>query len=228
MQGTDDTQLIESLRQALDSLPDMVKQGVTQALGAAGSQRVQQQFVRCTPSAATQDNRTAEAMQQASAAKMQRQPKVDIPIPTVETSMKSMEGVWSEWKNGTATRAAICKLYQDHGRKWMSKEYGYNKQTWQRKRKLVLALKDHECVGHAEALQLLKTKMLGGVLLGVTALSRFTEKLPSVHADIHPDGKHTILDAGMTQITPEHASLYRRYQKALQRALCLRSSVSEY
>ena len=113
----------------------------------------------------------------------------------------------------------------------MSKEYGYNKQMWQRKRKLVcavIALKDIECVSHAQALQLLKTKMLSGVLLGVTALSRFTEKLPSLDADIHPDGKHTILDACITQITPEHVGLYKTYQKALQRALCLRSNVSEY
>ena len=207
MQGAESRQLIESLRRALDSLPDMVKQGVPQALGAAGSQRVQQQFVRCTSSAAMQDHRTAEAMQHASAGEdAAAAPKVDIPIPSVETSMKSMEGVWSEWKNGTAGRAAICKLYQDHGKKWMSKEYGYNKQTWQRKLKLVcavIALKDLECVGHAQALQLLKTKMLSGVL-GVTALSIFTEKLPSLDADIHPDGKHTILDAGIPHITPEH------------------------
>ena len=92
MQGAETRQLIKSLRQALDSLPDLVKQGVTQALGAAGSQRVQQQFVRCTSSAAMQDHRTAEAMQHASAGEdAAAAPKVDFPIPSVETSMKSME-----------------------------------------------------------------------------------------------------------------------------------------
>ena len=53
---------------------------------------------------------------------------------------------------------------------------------------------------------------------GSAALSRFTENLPSLDADIHPDGKHSILDAGITQITPEHVGLYNTYQKALQRA----------
>ena len=92
----------------------------------------------------------------------------------------------------------------------MQKKYGYNKQAWKHKRNLVcavIALKNIECIDYTAALKVLKTKMMSGVLQGCTGLSRFAEKLPSLDPDIHPDRKHTVTQAGVKQITTDHAQL---------------------
>lgn len=223
MQGAADRQLIESLRRAIEGLPSLIKQSVIQALGTAETHRF---HVQPVGAAVTQNNSAAQLGQTTEAAA-----KVDIPIPSVDSGLKSIESAWSEWKDGTASRPSICKLYQDHGREWMQKKYGYNKQAWKRKRNLVcavIALKNIECIDYKAALKLLKTKMTDGVLQGCTGLSRFAEKLPSLDADIHPDGKHTITQAGVKQITTDHAQLYGIYKAALRRALDLSMEVSEY
>lgn len=200
VRSTADRQLIESLRCAMEGLPSMIKQGVVQALGTAGNHSFHAQRVcaAATQAAAQPGQPTAGAA------------KVDIPIPSVDSGLKSMESTWGEWKEGTASRPSICKLYQDHGREWMQKKYGYNKQAWKHKRNLVcavIALKNIECIDYTAALKVLKTKMMSGVLQGCTGLSRFAEKLPSLDADIHPDGKHTVTQAGVKQITTDHAQL---------------------
>ena len=230
MQSAADSQLIESLRKALQNLPNLVRQGVTQAFGSTGHQRV---HVQSASAAATQDYGMQDTMaaQQPSTAQNAAAAKVDIPVPCVESGLKSMEGVWSEWKVGTTSRPAICKLYQDHGKEWMQKRYGYIKQAWKRKRSLicaVIALKDLECTDHTKALQLLKAKMTSGVLDGITGLCRFAEKLPSLDAEIHPDGRHTVMPTGLMRITAEHAQLYVEYKAALRRVLKLSAEVSKY
>lgn len=230
MQSDADRQLIESLRKALENLPNLVRQGVTQAFSSSGSQRAP---VQSTSAAVAQDYGMQDtiAPQQSRTAQHAAAAKVDIPIPCVESGLKSMEGVWSEWKFGTTSRAPICKLYQDHGREWMQKKHGYIKQAWKRKRNLicaVLALKDLESTDHTKALQLLKTKMNGGVIDGITGLCRFAEKLPSLDAEIHPDGRHTVTLTGLMRVTVEHAQLYVEYKAALRRVLNLSTEVSEY
>lgn len=231
MQSAADRQLIESLRQALGDLPNMVRQGVTQAFGSIGSQRV---YAQPASAATTQDYGTQEAtaaQQPSSAHNSAPAGKVDIPIPCLGPGLKSMEGAWSEWKDGTTSRPSICKLYQDHGREWMQKRYGYRKQAWKRKRNLicaVIALKELECIDTTKALQVLKTKMTSGVVQGITGLSRFAEKLPGLDAEIHPDGRHAVTPAGLNRVTAGQAQLYGEYKAALRTMLGLSSEVSEY
>ena len=70
----------------------LVRQGVTQALGSSGSQRVHAQSA---PAAATQDYGVQDTMaaQQLPIAQNAAAAKVDIPVPCVESGLKSMEGV---------------------------------------------------------------------------------------------------------------------------------------
>ena len=182
MQSAADRQLIESLRKALENLPNLVRQGVTEAFGSSGNQRV---HVQSVSAAAAQDYGMQDTMaaQQSSTAQNAAAAKVDLPVPCVESGLKSMEGVWSEGKVGTTSRPAICKLHQDHGKDG----YRYIKQAWKRKRSLkcaVIALKALECTDHTKALQLLKAKIASGVLDGITGLCRFAERLPSLDAEI--------------------------------------------
>ena len=85
-----------------------------------------------------------------------------------------------------------------------------------------------ESTDHTKALQILKAKMASGVLDGNTSLCRFAEKLPSLDAESHPDGRHTVVPTGLMRITAEHSQLYGEYKAALRRVLRLSAEVSEY
>ena len=74
-------------------------------------------------------------------------PEVDIPILSVLLSLKSIDSVWGEWKQGESSRASLRKLYQDHGDDWILTTYGCKKSIWLRKRKLICAVIGIKAIG---------------------------------------------------------------------------------
>jgi hypothetical protein len=76
--------------------------------------------------------------------------------------LNSIKGAWNEYKYGTATKPSIRRLINDHGNDWQHAKYGYKRQIWAEKRRVIAAiegLKTALGVTADNAMQLLKEHM---------------------------------------------------------------------
>lgn len=82
--------------------------------------------------------------------------------------MRSIEGVWKEYRQGTEGRPSIRRMISDHGTDWQQSKYGYDRRVWAKKRRLIAAiegLKNTLCITSESAIKLLadhlKKKQIG-------------------------------------------------------------------
>ncbi|DBA98032.1 TPA: hypothetical protein ACH3X3_012861 [Trebouxia sp. C0006] len=82
--------------------------------------------------------------------------------PPCGPDLNSIKGAWNEYKYGTATKPSIRRLINDHGNDWQHAKYGYKRQIWAEKRRVIAAiegLKTALGVTADNAMQLLKEHM---------------------------------------------------------------------
>ncbi len=233
MQAGEDTLTIAALRAALrdklEQLPAMLSDGIRNALSTMmpvgmswSRQPATTAFAPAESVPAQQPLETERGQPGADAA-----PKVDIPIPSVLLSLKSIDSVWGEWKQGESSRASLRKLYQDHGDDWISATYGCKKAVWLRKRKLICAvigIKAIESLDDKQAVNLLNAKRSSSS----HNVNRFAKKLPTLEAIVHPSGKYGVQSGGCRPVTEAEKEMYRNYLTELMKHLRLGSGVTLY
>ncbi len=229
MQAGEDTLTIAALRGKLEQLPGMLSDGIRNALGtmipAGMSWSRQPATTAFTPAEsvpAQQPLETERGQPSADAA-----PEVDIPIPSVFLSLRSIDRVWGEWKQGESSRASLRKLYQDHGDDWSSTTYCCKKAVWLRKRKLICAvigIKAIESLDDKQAVNLLNAKRSSSS----HNVNRFAEKLPCLEAIVHPSGKYGVQSGGCRPVIEAEKEMYCDYLKDLRKHLQLGSGVTLY
>ncbi|DBB11290.1 TPA: hypothetical protein ACH3X3_006723 [Trebouxia sp. C0006] len=96
--------------------------------------------------------------------------RCDIPNPPCGPDLNSREGAWNDYKYGTAIKPSIRRLINDHGNDWQHAKYGYKRQIWAKKRRVIAAIEG------------LKTA------LGMTAdnaISLLKEHMTSIDVKVH-------------------------------------------
>ena len=233
MQASQDSVTIAALRDKLNTLPAMINEGIRKGLCALVPAQLQQLFAQPAPAAfvaqgfatAQQVAETQGAAHTVRAAKSAG--KVEIPIPCVAVECTSINGVWTEWTSSTTSRPSYSQMYKDHGGAWLTKKYGYEKQVWMRKRKLICAVLGLKVIKQADvqtALDILKRKEKSSG----RNLNRFAESLPCLDAKIYPNGRHSIEKGGLSDASSDIAAQYQQYLGDLSNKLMLRDDTTMY
>ena len=231
-----DASVIQKLTEQLGTLPTLVSQAVNAKLASAAPAQQQQWLTQSAPQPAANSVMQAEVLRQSAQPQTDAQspeprstPKVAIPIPCLLNSLKSLNIVWSEWKDDSADRPSIRKLLRDHGSAWQAKRYQYNKQVWTRKRKVicaVLAIKHIERCSSQAALAILNRKLQASAQ--PNGVNRFTESLPLLKNGIHPEGKHVVQDGSLRLVTNDEAHQYRQYVEDVRHRFRLGQNLTAY
>ena len=66
--------------------------------------------------------------------------RCDIPNPPCGPDLNSREGARNDYKYGTAIKPSIRRLINDHGNDWQHAKYGYKRQIWAKKRRVIAAI----------------------------------------------------------------------------------------
>jgi len=145
--------------------------------------------------------------------------RCDIPNPPCGPDLNSTEGAWNEYKYGTATKPSIQRLINDHGNDWQQAKYGYKRQIWAKKRRVIAAiegLKTAFGVTADNAIQLLKEHMTS-INVKVHVFCTDTRiGLPALPTDYNVDISGKCKDAGVWRSLRSGDARYEEYTAYLR------------
>ena len=134
--------------------------------------------------------------------------------------MNSIEGAWNDYKYGTAIKPSIRRSINDHGNDWQHFKYGYKRQIWAKKRRVIAAiegLKTELGMTADNAIQLLKEHMtsIDGKVHVFCSHTRIG--LPALPTDSNVDISGKCKDAGVWRSLRSGDARYEEYTAYLRR-----------
>ncbi|DBB03120.1 TPA: hypothetical protein ACH3X1_013351 [Trebouxia sp. C0004] len=124
------------------------------------------------------------------------------------------------YKYGTATKPSIRRLINDHGNDWQQAKYGYKRQVWAKKRRVIAAiegLKTALGVTADNAIQPLKEHMTS-INVKVHVFSTDTcIGMPALPTDSNVDISDKCKDAGVWRSLRSGDAGYEEYTNYLRR-----------